>query len=1580
MKKRILTISLVLALLVGLIVITTTATEQGTLQAGYAAISISPTKTDELDLTVGLPMSGYGNVEDRLSTGFINDDGDDTNGTIDAGHELMATVVAVTDGEDTTALLISVDTNNTNQNWTNAARTDISKATGVPYHNIFIHASGTLSAPEIAYGYTYTDEEITNLGQSEDPDDQALYTILFKAEKYRQYVTGQLVKAAVEAMADRTDVTMAKGELDVSDAVLLANPDATTAQQKMNYNTHYLTPKTVDGVETVFVSGSDFGPSLTSDSTELTEADDTMYLLQFTPTDAEKSPIVLANWRAMPNLSSNGYTAYGADHRYKISSDYVGSFRDAITTQNYRASFLIGADANVSAFHRSATNWDPDVTVEYTPTIRPDDVNANLKSRPSISPVKYGQKLAAAALYGLNSSSNIMKSVASGKVQTMAMQFSTNPNLPTDAQIDLVVALSSEPAPDGTNYDNLCRYLIANWSKKTEYQDDERFTELKNIKTDFELAGISQRASHTVFENRTNFATDAAFCEMHAMMIGEEVAFVISPMELYDRYSKTATLADLSDNDWQDLQNAVYGTPFIMTHSNGSSGTVPNYLAASYNATSDTYATGSRDFHYCSFERGTGEDVLHTYVNMFHSLTATDGDHILRCECGGAAAGKPGHTCEDVEWLAWSDPNNLPSYGNYYLTCDVTFMRQLALSRRTLRLDLNGHTLTREVLPEEILVPGDEVPEKDYYAGTRALSLTGGVRLVITDSSAEKTGKFTRDISALSETDCQRVSNYGLLISMNNSCTNEVVLYDGTLDVTGQYSGGGACVANMSTAGATFKMYGGTLMGGVSDFGTVIYNSENVELRGGEIVGGTVADTSDEGDIAQNNGAVIVTGSGTITLANDASVTGCVGPDGVTPNNITLNGKVFVEEGYTGYAGITVNNSQLNGRIIGKHTNVSDAVLSEHLTLDSQPADDTAVYSIVGVEEDDVMIAELRTYCECGGKVTDGTYGHTCKDITWKPWPYAYTKYLPTSTIGGNYYLLTDIELVNQKTVAAEMHLDLNGHNITHKVQPSSINIEDNKESTRVFYVISGGSLTITDSTNTPGVITRDLTLLDEETKNNITNWGLIILIAEVAGGDVVLYDGTLDATDMVSGGGATVANLCGTQAFRMYGGTLNGGKSEGGGNIYTAGPVELYGGTVTGGINTKSTVKGAGVRIASLDGGRVGSLTLGGDATITGNFRGDIADNIHNLQTYEQFTVSGKYTGTAGISLKEKPYEAMKIGISDNADITEANLTVENYADCDILNKDGYLILNTNAAYITTDSSVKYKSLASAIEAYPGGDAVIVLLRNIDENDLAITQQTYLDLHGFNVANTGFNANGNKLYVLDSLTDDYTVEDGDGYGKVTGDIAAVAEGVPEEATVTLDGYMRIVENDAVSFHRLNLRIVGIGLRPANVGVYYQSQFGGDEIIKKNIVAYGTALGALENPTFRDKTYTRLLAETWLVGADKDGNSNNLKNGTLLKDILMPEYTYSIASRNANATVFGLSYVELPDGKRVCGPMIGYSLKDLFVGNNITGVDASWETYDDTTKAGILDMYSTYNNVMKRWNIPNIKAAASAQS
>lgn len=1251
MKKRLFVIATVLALLVGLVIMTTSATEQSTLQAGYAVVSISPFNNGETDLAVGLPMPGYGTATDRLSTGFINDDGDDTNGTIDAGHELMATVIAVTDADGNTALLISADTATTNQNWTNTARSRISSATGVAYNNIFIHATGTLSAPEISYGYSYTDEQITNLGQSEDAADQALYTRLTNAKTYREYVYTQLVAAAETAMADRTEVVMRRGSLDVSDAILTANAEATTAQQRMVYNTHYKATKTVDGVETTLISGHDFGPSITSSCSELYEPDDALQLLQFVPTDTTKLPIVLANWNALPNLASNSYTAYGLDHRYKISSDYIGSFRNTLAAdpttgeQVYRTAFIAGTSNNIAAFHRLYTNWDPDITESYTPTIRPDSVSSTLKSRPSIIPTKYGQKLAAAAMYAL-STDGVMTNTASGKIQTMPMQFSTDPNLPTQEQIDLVNALKSASAPEGSGYSSLYAYLIgssANWKTKADYEETYPF--LAQINENFELAGMSERASHTVYSNRTDFATDATYCEMHAMMIGDEVALVLSPMELYDRYSKTATIDDISDNDWDNLRAMLPGSLFIATNTNGASSVVPNYLSGGYNADSDTYATGSRDFNYCAFARGTGEDVITTYSNMFASLTAGDGDHKYYCECGGTAIDNPNHTCTDIEWLAWSDPKNLPASGNYYLTCDVTFQRRIAVNRGTLRIDLNGHTLTRKVQPEEILVPGSAVPEGDYYTATHGIIVSGSARLVITDSSEGTAGKFTRDVSALSETDQRSISNFGLLVRLETSSTNGFTLYAGTMDASDQYGGGGCCVSNSSSK-ATFKMFGGTLLGGVSDCGTVVYNAGKFELLGGQIVGGTVADSAyDDDNIAENYGAVYVKTDAVLTLGGNTCVTGNVDAEG-NPNNIALGGTIKIKNGYTGTAGITLLEAPYNGKVIGERESaVTDENLLGKITLDTTPAEDPTNYSVVTLDVTKVMIAELRDYCECGGQAV-GKLEHTCQDITWKPWPYSAS--LPASSVGGSYYLLNDVILKSQRAITnTTIHLDLNGHDITHQVQPETINLEKRSdENTRVLNFTKNVTFTVTDTTpneEEQGVITRDLSLIAEEYASTITNWGLMMIINDSTVGNITFYAGTMDATGMVAGGGSCVAQLSANAVFTMYGGTAKGGSIASSGVIYATGPVKLYGGLVTGAIGQKQSNAGYGVRIVSLDKDRVGKLYLAGDASVTGNYRanGTTPNNILVSTGYENFTVIGKYTGTAGISLAQKPYEA---------------------------------------------------------------------------------------------------------------------------------------------------------------------------------------------------------------------------------------------------------------------------------------------------------------------------------------------------
>ena len=110
----------------------------------------------------------------------------------------------------------------------------------------------------------------------------------------------------------------------------------------------------------------------------------------------------------------------------------------------------------------------------------------------------------------------------------------------------------------------------------------------------------------------------------------------------------------------------------------------------------------------------------------------------------------------------------------------------------------------------------------------------------------------------------------------------------------------------------------------------------------------------------------------------------------------------------------------------------------------------------------------------------------------------------------------------------------------------------------------------------------------------------------------------------------------------------------------------------------------------------------------------------------------------------------------------------------------------------------------------------------------LTISKDTCLDLNGFGIGILTVEK-GVTARIMDSETDDYTVED-NVYGRI-----GTVDGIVEAK----DGYLMITEADGTSFHRLNLDVVGVTLRTQKAGIYYQSQFGGDEVIKRNIVAYG---------------------------------------------------------------------------------------------------------------------------------------------
>ena len=130
------------------------------------------------------------------------------------------------------------------------------------------------------------------------------------------------------------------------------------------------------------------------------------------------------------------------------------------------------------------------------------------------------------------------------------------------------------------------------------------------------------------------------------------------------------------------------------------------------------------------------------------------------------------------------------------------------------------------------------------------------------------------------------------------------------------------------------------------------------------------------------------------------------------------------------------------------------------------------------------------------------------------------------------------------------------------------------------------------------------------------------------------------------------------------------------------------------------------------------------------------------------------------------------------------------------------------------------------------------VTVLSADAENLIVDTDRYIDLNGHSIAGVTV-ADGATLYISDSQTDDYDVAD-DIYGAVTGISGNVA---------AAEGYIAITEAGAVSYHKVDLTLTSMTLRPAVAGVYYNSAFAADEVVARNVVSYGVALSVVAEPT-----------------------------------------------------------------------------------------------------------------------------------
>ena len=255
---------------------------QTAFRVGYSITDITPTE-------IGLTMSSYGNPNGRKTDGTVN-------------FPLNATAIAITDRENTTVLMITVDLQNPATDYIDTITQRISRVTGVPAGNIYISATHTHNAPTPS--------------TSTDPN-----------RRYLNLLIDALIRGSLAAMEDRAPATMSTGSFDT---------------QGMNYTRHYYYYDS-NGEKVYF--GDQFGTQPSGVKFyRVRQGDTTMHMLSF---DREgKQPILLVNWRAHPHRS-------GGMTKVTLDADVIGATRAYIhNNTDYLFAYYQGAAGNVNTSSR----------------------------------------------------------------------------------------------------------------------------------------------------------------------------------------------------------------------------------------------------------------------------------------------------------------------------------------------------------------------------------------------------------------------------------------------------------------------------------------------------------------------------------------------------------------------------------------------------------------------------------------------------------------------------------------------------------------------------------------------------------------------------------------------------------------------------------------------------------------------------------------------------------------------------------------------------------------------------------------------------------------------------------------------------------------------------------------------------------------------------------------------------------------------------------------------------------------------------------------------------------------------------
>lgn len=253
--------------------------EKNDLAIGFGRCDITP--------SYSVPLAGYGRSDSRMSEGFLD--------------KLYATCIAVTDGNGSTLLLLTVDSVCAYTAYVEDVRKAVTESTGVPAERILYHGTHSHSAPDL--GYTH------------------IPAIM----RYKEMFLAGVAKAAADAMADRAPATVQVGS---------------TYTENMNFVRHYTT---VEGV-----AGDNFGNMQAKLTAHVSQADNRLAVVRFCREG--KKNIVLVNYQAHPKMISTSQTQ-NSHNRLYLSADYVGTTRSYVEQkEDVLFAFFLGAAGNLNNY------------------------------------------------------------------------------------------------------------------------------------------------------------------------------------------------------------------------------------------------------------------------------------------------------------------------------------------------------------------------------------------------------------------------------------------------------------------------------------------------------------------------------------------------------------------------------------------------------------------------------------------------------------------------------------------------------------------------------------------------------------------------------------------------------------------------------------------------------------------------------------------------------------------------------------------------------------------------------------------------------------------------------------------------------------------------------------------------------------------------------------------------------------------------------------------------------------------------------------------------------------------------------